>query len=343
MRRSHRIFSVLFFCSLAIATARAQVVTQPMTRVPSEEKNFDFSDSARVEALKADFQQREALAEELVAAKESPGREFPAEYRGAMIRALKLESGEQLRERRISGNINSMALGDSKKDLVYTPLEPCRLFDTRLMPTPPHSPFGTVGDPLVAGGPGPLRHFNIAGTNGFSDQGGNAGGCGVPITATSVLINFVAVNPQGQGNLRGSAFPTPLTIGGILTYQALNPPLNITNGLLFPICDPLTTPNPPGCEHDISLSATGASTHVVGTVLGYAIRFPKEQVRSNVTQAFNLATTFIINGGSCVQYENSGITVTAPPGVAGTVWFDATVMLKVTHTGGYHDLYNVFI
>src|SRR5687767_8650908 len=141
MRRSYRIFSILCFCSLAISSLHAQTVTRPITRVPGEEKNFSFSDSLEAEAIKADFQLRQALAEELVALKESPGREFLPETRDVIIQALKLESADQLRERRASGNIATMALGDSKKDLVYTPVEPCRLFDTRLMGAPPGTPL----------------------------------------------------------------------------------------------------------------------------------------------------------------------------------------------------------
>jgi hypothetical protein len=229
-----------------------------------------------------------------------------------------------------------MALGESKKDLVYTPLEPCRLFDTR---------FSASGAPLAAGSPGLSQAFTVAGASGFEAQGGNPGGCGVPIFATSVLINFVAVNPQGQGNLRGaplhSSFPAA---GGILTYQLLNPPLNISNGVLFPICDPTTVP-PPGCVKDIVLAANGAGTHVVGTALGYAMRFPKEQVRSNVTQSWNSGTTAIgwgpTPGPGCTEYVGSTFPVFAP--VVGKVWIRGNVMLKVAHTGGNVDGYYVWV
>src|SRR5439155_14966640 len=69
-------------------------------------------------------------------------------------------------------------LGDSAADLVYTPVTPCRILDTRI-----------VGGPIAAGG---QRNFLVTGTN-LSGQGGSATGCGVPTAATAAVINFVAV------------------------------------------------------------------------------------------------------------------------------------------------------
>jgi hypothetical protein len=89
--------------------------------------------------------------------------------------------------------IGGQNLGDSFADLVYTPLSPCRIIDTRL------------GGGILAGGS--TRSFFVKGTNGFETQGGTVGGCGVPTAATSVLLNFVAVTPDGLGNLKGSAYP----------------------------------------------------------------------------------------------------------------------------------------
>jgi hypothetical protein len=75
-------------------------------------------------------------------------------------------------------------------DLVYTTLgQPCRIIDTRL-----------AGGRLTA-----VRSFRVAGTTLFAEQGGNAGGCGIPAgPAIAAMINFVAVNAQGAGNLKGA-------------------------------------------------------------------------------------------------------------------------------------------
>ena len=72
----------------------------------------------------------------------------------------------------------------------------------------------------------------------FELQGGTAGGCGVPTDATVAMINFVAVAPNGPGNVTGASFPNAMpSAGSIINYQQLTPQLNIANGVLFPICD----------------------------------------------------------------------------------------------------------
>jgi hypothetical protein len=69
------------------------------------------------------------------------------------------------------GDPRPFFLGESALDLVYTPVTPCRIIDTR----PPGA-----GGALAPGAP---RDFHVAGTAGFDTQGGNAGGCGIALAA----------------------------------------------------------------------------------------------------------------------------------------------------------------
>jgi hypothetical protein len=172
--------------------------------------------------------------------------------------------------------IGGQNLGDSFADLVYTPLSPCRIIDTRI-----------AGGVLTGGSP---RSFFVKGTNGFQTQGGTVGGCGVPAAATAVLLNFVAVDPQGLGNLKGAAYPNAIpATGSILNYQSLNPNLNIANAVAFPVCDSSVNT----CTFDITLLANGGGTHVVADVLGYFKRFPTEQTITSIS-----AGTGLTGGGS---------------------------------------------
>ena len=272
-------------------------------------------DTAQLDAMKADVERRTALAEQLVADKESPGREFPAAYRASLIEQLKTETVDQLQARTLTHSIAVENLGDTKADLTYTTFQqPCRIIDTRL-----------AGGALTSGTP---RSFVVAGTGGgFALQGGTAGGCGVPVGATSVMMNFVAVDPQGAGNLKGAAYPNGIpATGSIINYQLLAPPLNIANGLLFPICDPTTAT----CTADMTLQANGAGTDVVVDVLGYANKFPKNQVRSFVGSSNTGATTAITT--TCVNYTGGQITVNAP--VAGVVHVRSNVILYWSHVQG---------
>ena len=61
-------------------------------------------------------------------------------------------------------NVTAQALGDADSDLLFVPVSPCRIIDTRL------------AGGRIAPGPGGVRHFEVAGTTGFEAQGGQAGG-----------------------------------------------------------------------------------------------------------------------------------------------------------------------
>jgi hypothetical protein len=60
-------------------------------------------------------------------------------------------------------------------------------------------------DTRVHGGPlgaGASRDFFLGGTAGFSNQGGTAGGCGVPLNATGVAITITTVSATHNGFLK---------------------------------------------------------------------------------------------------------------------------------------------
>jgi hypothetical protein len=146
------------------------------------------------------------------------------------------------------------ALGESSADLVYTPVPPCRVIDTRV-----------AGGALIAGS---ARNFFVAGTTGFAGQGGQAGGCGVPFgPATSVMLNFVAVTPTGPGNLRAWAVADPqpgYPNASILNFSSAVPS-NLANGIAVPICDVTQS----ACASDLRLRAFVSNVHVVADVVGY--------------------------------------------------------------------------
>jgi hypothetical protein len=290
---------------MAVLLAAGSLLAQPQPNAYLAEQ-----DQA---AQQADTMKRAALAESLVGTRELPGQEFEASFRRELVERLSAESIEQLELRQASGDltISANALGDSRNDLTYTTLaQPCRIIDTR---------------PLIAGriAAGSSRDFEVAGISDFESQGGTAGGCGIPLEATVVMMNFVAVSPLGGGNLTGAAYPNSLAgAGSILNYQLLSPPLNIANGVLFPICDVLLT----ACPVGMTLQANISATHVVVDVLGYAMRFPKQRVKNILVQgASGDFTASVTIGSTCTNYPGANVSITAP--VAGQVWIHSTVVM----------------
>lgn len=219
--------------------------------------------AAREAEQPAKAPQGQALAEPIGAARPTAsGRAFDAGYRKELVGQLatlplaRLESMLAAEPAADLGDPVPGNIGDTNADLVFTPLTPCRIIDTRL-----------------SGGIMPAsttRDFFVAGATGFTGQGGNASGCNVPDgPATAVMINFVAVTATGSGHLQATAWvgpSTPMPNASILNYGNLAPNQNaIANGIALPICNPAAIT----CDFDLRVQANGNSTHVVADVMGY--------------------------------------------------------------------------
>ncbi len=158
-------------------------------------------------------------------------------------------------------------LGSSLSDLVFTPVVPCRIVDTRL------------GGGVMVGGT--ARPFFVAGTSGFPTQGGTTGGCHVPVGATAAVLNIVAVTPGGPGNLRAYAYDEPLPApptAAVLNFGSVNGLPAIANGAIVPLCDPLSMT----CTFDMIIFAAVSSLDVVVDVAGYFTAFPTAAIMTTV-------------------------------------------------------------
>lgn len=219
-------------------------------------------DKVALDQVAVDREARAAAAEFIVAREEAAdGRTFDPAFRAMVLGKLAsrpLSQLESMQSQSMTGlGMLPKAFGSSQADLVYTPLTPCRIIDTRL-----------AGGPIV---PGINRNFVVAGTVGFSSQGGKAGGCGVPFgPATAAVINFVAVSPAGAGDLRVTPFGTAIPLASFINYAAV-PGLNIANGLAVTLCDPSVT----ACGNfDITIQADSSATDLVADVQGYFSLLP---------------------------------------------------------------------
>jgi hypothetical protein len=241
--------------------------------------------------------ERARIAGEIVAREqEASGRPFDAAFLDRIRGNLANLSLEQLAEvqQRASGLLPIPNLpGATQADLVYTPITPCRIIDTRL------------GGGAIAAGT--MRSFVVSGTGGFPTQGGTSGGCGIPLgPATAVVINLVAVGPAGAGDLRITPFGTAIPLASIINYSS---GLNLANGPAITICDPAATT----CTFDITIQADVSSTDLVADVQGY--------FAARLRTALEIITTtgaFSIGAGSTASVLSptcpSGFTLTGGGG-----------------------------
>jgi hypothetical protein len=203
---------------------------------------------------------REAAAESIVARQEAAmGRTFDPAFRAEAISKLASRTLSELKAIQSQSGaalgIVPEAYGSPLSDLVFTPVTPCRIIDTRV-----------AGGPIAAGS---QRNFLAAGV-GFSSQGGFNGDCGVPLgPATAVVVNLIAVNPAGGGDLRAFPFGAAVPLASVLNYANV-PLLNIANDIVLKICDSTVTI----CAFDFTVQADVSGTDVVGDVMGYFKALP---------------------------------------------------------------------
>ncbi|MHB8810239.1 MAG: hypothetical protein ACYC9M_09530, partial [Desulfobulbaceae bacterium] len=102
------------------------------------------------------------------------------------------------------------ALGDALADLVFTPVTPCRLVDTRIG-------TGSFNGPITGG---TTLNIDTDGGGGLVPQGGNAAGCGTYSNVAAIAVTVTAVNPTTSGHFQlfpnGGALPN----ASALNYKA---------------------------------------------------------------------------------------------------------------------------
>lgn len=138
------------------------------------------------------------------------------------------------------------ALGALGNDLVYTPIAPCRVVDTR----------STSAGAIATAG---TRSFLVINASNFSSQGGSATNCGtLGLNATAVAINTTVVSPANTGFVTVYPYGTARPTAATLVHA---PGQLISNSSISQI------PNPLG-SFDITVYAN-AQTHVVIDIVGY--------------------------------------------------------------------------
>jgi hypothetical protein len=181
------------------------------------------------------------------------------------------------------------SLGALSNDLVFTPLQPCRIVDTRV-----------AGGVITANS---NRSFKAVNSADFTAQGGSATNCGtLGLSASAVALNITAVTPSGAG------FATVYPFG---TTQPLASSVNYTAGAIVNNAIIAQIPNP--LQSSDFTVFTFAQSHFVIDIVGYFAppvataldcteTFATQSVPANATFNIDLPncpTGYTITGAGC--------------------------------------------
>jgi hypothetical protein len=205
-------------------------------------------------------------------------------------------------------SVTESALGDGTSSLTFVPLAPCRIIDTR------NSGAGKMN-------PSETRTFQVAGVTEFGPQGGTTGGCGVPSgsavpAAAAVMINLVAVDAEGQGNMLAWPYGQPMPTASSINFQKLSPVMNVANGLIVPIAGTSLVPA------DLQIQVRFSRVHVVADVTGYFTRFPIELFQNTKKTITVVADggAVDLSSGNCAEVNSCTITAGASGQVIVRTW-----------------------
>ena len=140
-------------------------------------------------------------------------------------------------------------LGSAATDLVYTPITPCRVLDTR----PSQGGTGAIAAAST-------KNFQIWGATSYAAQGGSPTNCGITAgsNVAAVAMNFTVVTPAAGGYITAYPFGAALPTAATVNFQAGD----IARGD-FTIAKVAQT----GTSHLSIYSASNAD--VVGDVVGF--------------------------------------------------------------------------
>lgn len=181
----------------------------------------------------------------------------------------------------------TLALGALGNDLVYTPVAPCRIFDTRV-----------AGGAIAANS---TRNFIAINASNFTAQGGSATNCGtLGLSATAVAINLTAVTPSIAGYATAYPFGTAQPLASSINYTA---GAVVNNALIVQI------PNPLGAS-DLTVYTFGQS-HFVADIVGYFAPPVATPVQCVETANTDLVITANGTGNASAPACAAGYTQTA--------------------------------
>ena len=171
------------------------------------------------------------------------------------------------------GTPTPQALGALSNDLVYTPIQPCRIIDTR------STAAGSIANNST-------RSFVAINASSFTSQGGSATNCGtLGLNATAVAINLTAVTPAAAGYATAYPFGTAQPVASSVNYTA---GAIVNNALIVQIPNPLSS-------FDFTVYSF-AQSHYVADIVGYFA--PPVATALQCQETANTDLSIAANGGT---------------------------------------------
>lgn len=209
-----------------------------------------------------------------------------ATFEGAMAELI--GRGARMTDQRAMAELNraaltgrhealTKALGSATGDMVYTPIQPCRIVDTRV----------TAQGAIPANA---TRDFVALNTD-YSIQGGSATDCGTGGTSLvgAVALNVTAVTPGGAGFATVFPFNTSRPLASSVNYTT---GAIVNNAIITRVPNPLT-------NSDFSIY-TFAQSHFVVDIVGY---FSAPQATALQCVQSAIGTVDIPAGGTATTFS----------------------------------------
>jgi hypothetical protein len=206
---------------------------------------------------------------------------------------------------------NVKLLGETTSNLVFVPITPCRILDTRL-----------AGGQIAAN---TVRGFDVTAVSDYAFQGGDASNCGGAGSAGSfaaAAINFTVVTPTAQGYITAFPFLGTQPLAATVNYAAGDIVGNYTVVKL----------DQGASANELNVYSF-AQTHLVADIVGYFINpqatpldCVEVQSAGSSIAAGSLGTqsspacpaTYAITGGGCSSSNFDGRIVTSRTIISGT-------------------------
>lgn len=203
-------------------------------------------------------------------------------------------------------SVTPTALGDPGKDLVFTPITPCRIVDTRV-----------VGGPIVGH---QTRMFNGFTTTDFTGQGGDASNCGIPLNAAALSVKVVSELPSQRGYFTIYPSNEPRPLASSLNYEWNQ---TTSDEAHIKLCRP-------GCPTEFSVYSDATSSLIMD-VTGYfmepeatAVDCTVAQQSGNLdllsglqTRSVNCPAGYTATGGGCGGILGVAVSNSQPQVVGG--------------------------